>query len=444
MPETSSSLNISTKLQRIVTLAKKRPALTLTTLAHHIDEAWLREAYRLTRKDGAVGVDGVTGAMYAADLDSNLLALLNRFKSGSYRAPPVVRASIPKGDGRTRPIGIPAFEDKVLQRAVAMVLHAVYEQDFLPCSYGFRPGRSAHQALDDLRSWMFEQSVGWVLDVDIEGFFDALDHQYLRAFLDQRVTDGVIRRVIHKWLKAGVMVDGQWQRTREGTPQGGVISPLLANIYLHYVMDAWFEHEVKPRLRGAATLVRYADDMVMAFAREDDARRVLDVLPKRLGRFGLRLHPAKTRLVAFQRPSGPPSGSGTKPGSFDFLGFTHHWAKSRSANWVIKRKTARDRLSRSLRRINEWCRRHRHRPLADQQRRLNQMLRGHDNYFGITGNSRALAVFHGRVERIWHKWLLRRSHRTRRGWAWIKALSKRLPLLPPRIVRGPYRPAANP
>jgi len=296
MTGTPSPLDISTKLQRIAELARQGPQMVFTTLAHHIDVELLREACRRTRKEGAVGVDQQPATEYATRLDENLQSLLERFHSGKYRAPPVRRVHIPKGDGRTRPIGVPTFEDKILQRAVAMIMEAVYEQDFLGCSYGFRPGRSAHQALDALWNGLMDLRGGWVLEVDIQSFFDTLDHRCLRNMLDQRVRDGVLRRMIDKWLKAGVLEAEAVTYPVEGTPQGGVISPLLANVYLHEVLDEWFERIVKPRLKGPAFLIRYADDFVMVFAAEGDARRVFDVLPKRFGKYGLTLHPEKTRL----------------------------------------------------------------------------------------------------------------------------------------------------
>jgi RNA-directed DNA polymerase len=413
--------------------------MVLTTLAHHIDLELLREAYRCTRKDGAVGVDHQTAEEYAANLEENLAALHERLKAGTYVAPPVKRVHIPKGDGgKTRPIGIPTFEDKVLQRAVAMVLEAVYEQDFLDCSFGFRPRRSAHQALDLLRERAMAGGTV-VLEVDIQAFFDSLDHGHLRRFLDGRVRDGVLRRVIDKWLKAGVLEEGSVSYPEAGTPQGGVISPLLANVYLHEVIDKWFANEVQPRLAGAAHLVRYADDFVIIFTREGDARRVMDVLPKRLARYGLTLHPTKTRLVKF-RPPGP---GRSDPGTFDFLGFTHLWALSRTGRWAIKRKTARGRFNRALKRITEWCKLHRHASLREQHRHLCQAVRGHNGYFGITGNSRAIARFTYGVVLVWLKWLQRRSQRAmtleRKA-----ALLKRYPLPPPRIIRRTHWRAANP
>ena len=305
---------VSTKRQRIAQLARQSPQTSFTTLAHHIDLEWLYTAYHQVRKDGAPGVDNETAASYAVDLMSNLQSLLDRAKSGLYRAPPVRRVHIPKGtNGKTRPIGIPTFEDKILQRAVAMVLESIYEQDFKECSYGFRPGRSAHQALESFYSQCKAIQANWVLEVDIQSFFDALDHAHLRDFLKRRVRDGVLTRLIGKWLKAGILEDGCLHRPTAGTPQGGVISPILANVYLHYVLDEWFEQEVQPRLHGRAFLVRYADDFIIGFSDERDARRVLEVLPKRFGKYGLTLHPEKTRLVRFNRPprqGTPPSVGG--------------------------------------------------------------------------------------------------------------------------------------
>ena len=428
--------NISTRQKRIAQLAREDRDLCFHSIAHSIDEFWLQEAFYRTRRDGAPGVDGQTWEAYAKDLGSNVRDLLNRFKSGRYRAPPVRRTYIPKGDGtQVRPIGIPTLEDKVLQRAVTMLLEPVYEETFLGCSYGYRPGRSAHDAVESIWQGTMGLSGGWVQEVDIRSFFDELDPRHLRSFLDRRVRDGVIRRTIDKWLKAGVFEEGRVHHRTLGTPQGGVISPLLANLYLHEVVDRWFTETVQSRLEGRAVLIRYADDMVFVFEREHDARRFSEVLPKRLARFGLRLHPEKTRLVDFRRPcGGGPRGKG--PRSFDFLGFTHHWGRSRHGRWVVKRKTAKGRLSRSLRRIREWCSKHRHQPIWWQQRRLSQKLKGHYAYFGITGNRRALESFYWHVERIWRAWLNRRSQKARMIWSRFTRLLRRYPLPKPRIVHS--------
>jgi RNA-directed DNA polymerase len=444
MAETSGSITVSTKLERIAKLAREMPQTALTTLAHNIDIDWLHEAYRRTRKNGATGVDRQTAEEYAGNLEVNLRSLLERAQSGSYVAPPVRRIHIPKGDGsQTRPIGIPTFEDKVLQRAVAMVLEAIYEQSFLVCSYGFRPGRSAHQALRLVQSQTVKMAGRWVLEIDIRRFFDTLDHGQLRDIVRKRVRDGVLLRLISKWLNAGVMEDGAIVYPEAGTPQGGVISPLLANIYLHEVLDEWFVRQVAPRLVGRAVLVRYADDVVIIFGNEQDARRVFDVLPKRFEKYGLTLHPEKTRLVDFRRPDrralpSPDNGDvRSRPGTFDLLGFTHYWAKSRKGYWVVKQKTAADRLRRALKRIADWCRLHRHEPVRDQWKALKRKLLGHFGYFGITGNYPALHNLSVRVAGAWRKWLSRRSQR-----AWIsrekmKRLLERYPLPQPRIRTSP-------
>jgi len=441
MAETPSSSTISTRLQRIAKLAKKAPQVAFTTLAHHIDMQLLHEAFRRTRKSGAPGVDGQTAAEYAANLEANLQSLLERVRSGTYRAPPVRRVHIPKGDGKkTRPIGIPTLEDKVLQRAVAMVLEAVYEQDFLDGSYGFRPGRSAHQALDALWRGLMDMHGGWVVEVDIEKFFDTLDHAHLRQMLRQRVRDGVLMRLIGKWLNAGVLEDGSVSYPDSGSPQGGVISPLLANVYLHEVFDTWFEQRVKPRLQGRALAIRYADDLVLVLSREEDARRVMDVLPKRFGRYGLTLHPEKTRLVEFRQPrvgSSPRRGHG-RPQTFDVLGLTHLWGRTRRATWVVRRKTAKGRFQRAARRVWEWCREHRHLSLPEQRKNLSQKLRGHYGYYGITGNFVALARFRKVVVYAWRRWLSRRSQRGTLPWEQFNRLLQHHPLPRARIAHSIY------
>jgi RNA-directed DNA polymerase len=316
-----------------------------------------------------------------------------------------------------------------------MVLNAVYEQDFLDCSYGFRPGRSAHHALEALWHATMDVGGGWVLEIDIRHFFDSVGHGHLRAILDQRVRDGVIRRTIDKWLNAGVQHDGAIRYPDDGTPQGGVISPLLANVYLHEVLDVWFEREVRPRLDGSASLIRYADDATMVFAQEADARRVLSVLAKRFAKYGLTLHPEKTRLIDFRRPP----GNGTGPGSFDVLGFTHFWGPARKGNWVVQRKTSRSRFGRALHRVAEWCRQNRHRSVREQHKMLVAKVRGHYNYFGITGNSRALGRFWYEVKRVWKKWLGRRSGREQMTWERFALLVGRYPLPWPRVVHSVYR-----
>ena len=407
---------------------------------------WLHEAFHRTRKDGATGIDGQTADDYAKALDVHLKSLLDRAKSGTYKAPPVRRVYIPKGNGEMRPLGIPTFEDKVLQRAVAQVLEAVYEQDFMDCSYGFRPGRSAHQALQVLWRQTMNMKECWIVELDIRKFFDHLDHGHLRKMLDQRIGDGVLLRLIGKWLKAGVMEEGSWRATAAGTPQGGVISPVLANVYLHTVLDTWFNQDVRPRMHGPSFLVRYADDAVMGFASKEDACRVLDVLPKRFERFGLQLHPAKTRLVAFggQASDEPDDRDEDPPGTFTFLGMTHYWGRSRTGSAAVKRKTAASRLSRALHAVRQWCQSHRHDPVSEQHQQLCRKLQGHYAYYGVTGNQRSLGLFYEQVKRAWRTWLSRRSQKAYMNWQKFNALLARYRLPPPRIIHSIYRNPANP
>jgi RNA-directed DNA polymerase len=450
MASASKLVDVCTKQQRIAELARQSPEMGFTSLAYHVDLIWMLEAFHRTRKDGAVGVDGHNGEDYAANLLINLQSLRDRAKSGTYHAPPVRRAYIPKAGSATeqRPLGIPTFEDKVLQRAVVMILEPIYEQDFKDCSYGFRPGRSAHQALERLWQEMKAMGGGWVVDVDIRKFFDTIDHGHLRDFLKRRIRDGVLLRLIGKWLNAGVLEDGCITHPEQGSPQGGVISPMLANIFLHYVLDEWFEREVQPRLKGRSFLIRYADDFVMGFSHEADARRVLAVLPKRFAKYGLTIHPDKTRLVPFERPDRGPTLPDAKrrepPGTFDLLGFTHFWSRSRHGNWVVKRKTSTSRFSRALKCISQWCRLNRHCPLMAQHQTLCQKLRGHFAYYGITGNSVALSRFRWFVTGIWRKWLSRRSGRGTIPWDQFYQLLGRYPLPPPVAIHSVYRPAASP
>ena len=446
MNRTSELLPISTRLQRIAELARNAPGMAIKTLAHHIDMYWITEAYHRTRKDGAPGIDQQTEKEYSENLKENLADLHERFKSGLYKAPPVRRVHIPKGDGtKTRPIGIPTFEDKVLQRAVTMALEAVYEQDFLNCSYGFRPGRSAHKMLEECRDRLIKMGGGWVLEADIQSFFDTIDHARLREILDQRVRDGVIRRAIGKWMNAGVIEEGKHYHLEKGTPQGGVISPLLANIYLHEVLDTWFEREVKPRLHGEAHLFRYADDFIICFKSEQDAHRVMKVLPLRFERYGLKIHPEKTRLVRFQNPGyGNNAGDNEKKnGSFDLLGFTHYWSKSRRGRWMVKQKTSKKSFKRKLKTFSIWCRANRHLKINRQWGTLTSKLRGHYEYYGTPFNSQNLRNMLYRVTKIWFKWLNRRSQRKSMNWEQFNRLLRRLPLPRPRITHPLLPHAAN-
>lgn len=457
---------ISTQVRRIAALAGKAPDMAFTSLNQYLTIELLKEAYHRTRKGGATGVDGVTWAEYGANLDANLRSLLDRAKSGRYKAPPVRRAYVPKGEGKLRPLGIPCLEDKVLQRAVTMILGAIYEQDFLDCSYGFRPGRSAHQALETLRQRLWEMGGGHIVEADIKGYFDNIDHKCLREILGRRVRDGVIRRLIDKWLSAGVMEDGTIWWPDRGTPQGGVISALLANIYLHDVLDVWFEQVAKPRLGGRATLIRFADDFIVVCELEDDAQRLMKVLPKRFGRYGLELHPEKTRMIDFRKPN-PQRGTrneqarrqagngggqprrerkprgGRERNTFDFLGFTVHWGLSRKGRWTVKLKTAKDRVRKKLKEFAEWCKKNRHLPFKEQHRKVSARLRGHYSYFGVGGNARSIGAFAYKTTRIWQKWLSRRSQRPT-TWKRLARILEQRPLPRPRIVHPYKRYVAKP
>jgi group II intron reverse transcriptase/maturase len=428
---------MSPQLRRIAELARDAPGMSFTSLNHVLTVDLLREAYRQTRKDGATGVDGQTASEYAERLEENLRSLHERAKTGLYRAPPVRRVHIPKGKGgETRPLGIPTFEDKILQRSVAIILNAVYEPIFHDFSYGFRPGRSAHHLLDALRERATRTGGGWLLEADIRKFFDSVDHGQLREVLHKRVRDGVILRLIGKWLNAGVLEEGAIHRPTEGTPQGGVISPLLANIFLHEVLDTWWTEEVRPRLRRGGHLYRYADDFVILFEDGGDARRVLDVLAKRFARYGLALHPEKTRLVRFLRPDRDDDGPG--PETFDLLGFTHHWGRSRKGRWVVRRITSRRSMQRGLHAISQWLRWVRHAPLPHQRRGLVRRLQGHYGYFGVTGNHPRLGRYRWEAIRLWRHWLSRRSQRAGLSWEKFQRLLHAHPIPPARVVRSIY------
>ena len=404
----------------------------------------MREAYGRTRKDGATGIDGVTAADYEKDLEANLDDLLDRMKSGRYFAPPVRRHYIPKADGTKRPLGIPTFEDKVAQRAILMLLEPIYETDFLPCSYGFRPKRSAHDALNALRAGIIEQRQRWVIDADLKSYFDSISHTHLRSFLDLRIKDGVVRRMIDKWLKAGVLEEGTVHRPVAGTPQGGVISPILSNIFLHHVLDKWFEDEVRPRLRGNCQLVRFADDFVVALEDRHSGKRLLDVLGKRLGRYGLTLHETKTRYVDFRRRRPYGRHWMASATTFDFLGFTHVWGRSRQGKDVVRQITAKGRFARALKSVHDWCKNNRHLPIEAQHDYLARAIRGHCAYYGLTGNGKRLEWFRYQVARIWRKWLARRSRRRCLNWDRMNETLKRYPLPSVKFVRSWPIPVSEP
>jgi group II intron reverse transcriptase/maturase len=445
MNDTQRSENVLTVQQRIAELAREHPEECFTALNHYLTVDWLREAYYRVNPLSAEGVDGQNWHDYGMHLEQNLKGLLDRAKSGRYVAPPVKRVHIPKGDGKeTRGIGMPTMEDKVLQRAIAMLLEPIYEQDFKNCSYGFRPKRSAHQALAQTWQQCMRQNIRWILEVDIRKYFDTLKKEWLRKFLDRRVRDGVVRRLIGKWLQAGVWEDGRLSYPEDGTPQGGVISPLLSNIYLHEVLDCWYTREVRPRMKGRTFLVRFADDFILGFENKEDAEKIYRVIFKRFEKYGLSLHPEKTRMVPFGRPEETDEnrGSGPKPDTFDFLGFTHYWGKSRVGRPVIRRKTMSKRLTRGFKAISKWCRKKRHESLLVQVEQLGRKLKGHFGYYGITGNMRALQRFRWGVIGIWCKWLGRRGDPKGMPWSRMRQLLEFFYIPPARIVHSIY--AAKP
>jgi len=433
MTDASTSETMSPALLKVVERAKTEPEGRFHSLAHLLDVPALMRAYRRMRKDAAVGVDGVTKEQYGQDLERNLLDLHERLVSKRYRHQPIRRVHIPKDKGKTRPIGISAFEDKLVQDAVREVLEAIYEQDFMACSHGFRPKRSAHDAIRALGQITHRGKVSWILEADVVSFFDSLDRTKLMEMLQIRVADGSLLRLIGKCLHVGVLDGAAYVESDTGTAQGSVLSPLLGNVYLHYVLDQWFEREVKPRLRGEAFLVRYADDFVITFERQDDAERVMDVLGKRMDRFGLTLHPDKTRLLPFRRPPASQTG-GKGPATFDFLGFTLHWRRTRSGRWGMMCKTRHASLRRSVQTIADWCRRHRHLPVKAQHAALTRRIQGHFNYFGVSGNFRSLLMLAEQAERAWYKWLRRRSQQAHLNWERFSELLKRFPLPRPRIM----------
>ncbi len=433
MTNASTLENVSPELLKVVERAQREPEGRFHSLAHLIDVPALERAYRRMRKDAAVGVDGVTKEQYGQDLELNLQDLHARMKGKRYRHQPIRRVHIPKEGGKTRPIGISAFEDKLVQDVVREVLEAIYEQDFLDCSYGFRPKRSAHDAIRTLDRIVHRGEVSWILEADIVTFFDSLDRKKLKEMLEVRVADGSLLRLIGKCLHVGVLEGVELSTSESGTAQGSVLSPLLGNVYLHYVLDLWFEQEVKPQLRGRATLIRYCDDFIIGFEHEDDARRVMAERGKRLECFELALHPGKTRLLPFRRPPvGQKSGKG--PATFDFLGFTLYWARSRKGRWGMSCKTRSASLRRIIGSVYDWCRRHRHSSVKAQHAALTRRIQGHFNYFGVSGNFRSLLLVVEQAERSWYKWLCRRSQRRRLTWERFADLLRDFPLPRPRIT----------
>ena len=424
---------MSPGLLKVAERAKRNPDARFNSLAHLVDEVALGRAFQRIRKDAAVGVDGITKEQYGQHLEENLRGLHERLKSMRYRHQAIRRVHIPKAGGKTRPIGISSLEDKIVQGALREVLDAVYEQDFLECSYGFRPKRGAHDALRAVDQMVSREGIEVVLEADIQAYFDSIDRKKLLELLQIRVADPPLLRLLGKCLHVGVLDGEEFNRPDEGTAQGSIISPMFGNVYLHHVLDLWFERDIKPRLKGHARLIRYADDFVIGFARPDDAARVLAVLHKRMAKYGLTLHPDKTRLIPFQRPAYGENGR-SGPGTFDFLGFTMYWCRTGRGGWRLGMKTRKARVQRTLTSLGDWCRRHRHLPLKDQHAALSRRLRGHYQYFGVNGNSRSINTVRHHTQRTWLKWLRRRSQRGNRlTWERFRSYLKVHPLPPTRI-----------
>ncbi len=425
---------MSTIELQIAERARKFKEEPLTNLSQYITEELLHQKYRELNKNSSAGVDGCNWYEYGITAEVEIPALITAFKTGRYEAPHIRRAYIPKGKNEKRPLGIPTIGDKVLQSGVRYVLEPVYEEIFKPYSYGFRQGHSCHQAIEQLFRQVSFGKQHYIIDADIQNYFGSIDHGQLREFLDKRVKDGMIRKMIDKWLKAGIMEDKQLIYPQEGTPQGGIISPLLSNIYLHYVLDEWFSEEIQPRLKGKSFMVRYADDFVMGFEMEDDARKVYSVLPKRFAKYSLTIHPDKTKVVDLTK-----NERGNR--SFDFLGFTHFMGKSQKGKPILKRKTSSKKLTLSLTGIASWMKKHRHEKVKLLVQQLNIKLRGHYSYYGITFNSRSINLYYRQVEKLLHKWLNRRGGKA--IWVWeryVQLINVWCPLLKPKIYHS-YLPA---
>ena len=424
---------MSTVELQIADRARKFKGEALHSLYPFIDATMLQESYKRLNKQSAKGVDGKTWQQYGLELPERQDRLLEEFRTGRYKAPAIRRVYIPKDKHSRRPLGIPTIEDKVMQESVRRVLNPIYEEDFKPFSFGFRSGRSAHQAIEYLFREVSFGKMHYIIDADIKNYFGEINHGMLRDFLDKRVKDGVIRRMIDKWLKAGIMESGNISYPEEGTPQGSVISPLLSNIYLHYVLDEWFSEQIQPLLKGKSFIVRYADDFVLGFSDKSDAERVMAVLPKRFANYGLTLHAEKTKLIDLNSKRG---GNGR---SFDFLGFTHFLSKTLKGYMVLKRKTSTKRLTRAILNVSNYIKKNRHMKLRDLIAALNVKLRGHYNYYGVTFNSLSIERFHKMVRLLLFKWLNRRGGKVKLNWiTFSEQVMKYTPLLLP-VIKHSYR-----
>ena len=416
-----------TKFGWIAQKARENPGEVFTSLAHYLTEEYLQTSFRKLRKGAATGLDKVSWYDYEQNLIANISDLHKRLRNRTYKTPDIRRVWIDKGGGKKRPLGISSLEDKIVQRAVTDILNQIYEQDFYNFSYGFRPSRSAHHALSYLRDQCMRYKMKWVLDADIQGCFDNFDHGILRELLSQRIKDKNIMLLINQWLGVGIVDGESMHRNRQGTPQGNVVSPLLCNIYLHYVLDEWMDKTVRPLLKGECFIVRYADDFVIGFEYGEDARRVMQTLPKRMAKYSLRIHPEKSKLMKFVPGE-------KKPPTMDFLGFTHYWTKSRKGNNIIKRRTSKKGIHKAIRKIQDSCKYNRHERLKEQYELLSSKLRGLYQYYGIRGNFISIRTIYQEAIHIWLYWLNRRSQHNSYTWAGYQELLKHFILPKPKIV----------
>jgi len=424
-----------TSLERIKVLAQEEPDKVFTSLAHRIDLSLLEQSFWQVCRSKSCGVDGVTAREYSRHLATNLYNLYQRLRRGRYVAQPVKRIWLDKEGGKKRPIGIAALEDKIVQKAAASILNAVFDSTFHDFSHGFRERHSQHMAVGELRTQCLELNINWIIDADVCGYFDNIDRKLLVDLIKRRVNDGGLLRLIGKWLNAGVDEGGDLSYPENGTPQGAVISPLLSNIFLHYVLDEWYVKEVKPHLKGRSFLLRFADDFIIGCEAKSDADKVLEMLGERFKRFALSLHPEKTKLVPFGRPARKVRVDHVT-GTFNFLGFTFYWSKGRRGYWVIKKKTMGKRLNRALRDLWVWCKGNRHKPLKEQHAKLSAKLYGHYQYYGVRSNFKALEVVYEFAEKAWRFWLARRSHKGGMSWSKFEKIITAFPFPKPRIIHN--------
>jgi RNA-directed DNA polymerase len=432
---------METKLLRIAELAKSKPKMKFTSLTHLLNEQTLTQCHQELPNKKATGVNGTTKEQYSENMEENIRDLVSRLKSKSYRPVPVRRMYIPKlNSNKKRPLGIPEHEDKIVQKGITKILNTIYENDFLDCSFGFRPNRNCHDALKILNQYIEKRAVSYVVDVDIKGFFDNVDHKWMIEFLKLRIADPNLLRIISRFLKGGYMEEGKKYKTDNGTPQGGVISPILANVYLHYVLDLWFEKVVRKQCKGQAYIVRYADDFVCCFQHKSEAQQFFHSLKLRLKKFKLEIAEDKTKIIPFGRfaENNAKREGNSKPATFDFLGFTHYCGKSKQGKFRVKRKTSRKKVQGKLRETKEWLKTNRNKDIHTIMDRFRRSLIGYYNYYCITDNTQIVNNFKEKIEYLLFKWLNRRSQRKSFTWDKFRLFLNKYPLPSPRIKVNIY------